>query len=847
MLSCLKCCVSFRTEDALNKHLDLCNTQKHICRRTFHKDNYLKFAKFHYKNRVPFAMYYDFECIIKDGKHIPIACGLYIKIDYPDILEDNFECNCGDKVVDWFVDRADYYNELFKDIFEINNPLKEETITPLTTTTTCYYCKENLGEDPETGFKDIVRDHNHLNGKFRGYAHNKCNLQANNPRSGSNANTFVPMYAINSSNYDNHLFITKLAKKIRLKVLTKTDENYISIDMGHAKALDMFRFFHPLSLDAIIKTLINEECITFNKCGLERRKGIFPYEWFDSIDKLHEKALPPKEAFYSKLKQSGVTDKEYKQAIDCWKDTKCETIKDYMMLYLKPDVLLSADVFEKFRAMCLEYFERDPCYTYFTTGLTWLCGLKYTKVRLKYYKENTVNIYDTIQHGIRGGLASVLGDCHVKCMNKQIDPEYVGKENYLKYLDFNSLYASAMVQALPTGEIKVCDPGTGLADTLYTRSSSTKGYIYTIDIKYNDELKQKTKNYPFFPEKTRANIGQFTDYQNVNKKKGYKPNEKLMLKLTDKVEYVIDGEMLDWYLDHGLKIEDITVKQKLEYSKSGWLKPYIEFNIQKRKEAKAKCDKFGDVFFKLMNNAFYGKTIENVYNRQDVELVNEVDRYIKLVENIGFKYSVVFDDDLVAVHKTRGNVKLDKFNYIGFVILEKAKLFMHKAIYDYFEKELDCSYHYTDTDSVFININIPLDSTIEKEMDKIKDILHNNELSKMKDELPNDTIIDACFLKAKAYCYRLHHNSVDEPSSFGDNTVKREEEKKLKGITKATIKKQINLEDYTNAIYEGKTKYVTNYTIDSNKHHLETKEQIAIDPFDDKGIKNSNGEYRFYQ
>ena len=105
---------------------------------------------------------------------------------------------------------------------------------------------------------------------------------------------------------------------------------------------------------------------------------------------------------------------------------------------------------------------------------------------------------------------------------------------------------------------------------------------------------------------------------------------------------------------------------------------------------------------------------------------------------------------------------------------------MYKAIYDYFEKELDCSYHYTDTDSIFMKINIPLDSTIEKEMDKIKDILHNNELSKMKDELPNDTIVEACFLKAKAYCY---------------NTVKREEEKKLKGITKATIKKQINLDN----------------------------------------------------
>ena len=342
-------------------------------------------------------------------------------------------------------------------------------------------------------------------------------------------------------------------------------------------------------------------------------------------------------------------------------------------------------------------------------------------------------------------------------MNKGIDHEHFGKENYLKYLDFNSLYASATVQALPTGQIKVCD-------LVYTSSSSTKGYIYTIDVKYNDDLKQKTNKYPFFPEKTRANIGQFTDYQNVNKKKGYKPNEKLMLKLTDKVDYVNDGEMLDWYLASGLKLEDITIKQKLECSKSECLKPYIEFNVKKRKEAKAKGDKFGDVFFKLMNNAFYGKTIENVYNRQDVELVIDADRYFKLVESIGFNYSVEFDDDLLAVHKTRGNVKLDKVNYIGFVVLEKAKLFMYKAIHDYFEKELDCSYQYTDTDSIFININIPLDNNIETEMNKIKDILHKNELGKMKDELPNDTIIEACFLKAKAYCY---------------NTVKGEDEKKL--------------------------------------------------------------------
>ena len=80
--------------------------------------------------------------------------------------------------------------------------------------------------------------------------------------------------------------------------------------MGHGKTLDMFRFFHPLSLDAISKTLSDKDCVTLNKHELERRKGIFPIEWLDSTDKLSNTELPPKEAVYSKLKQSGITDKE---------------------------------------------------------------------------------------------------------------------------------------------------------------------------------------------------------------------------------------------------------------------------------------------------------------------------------------------------------------------------------------------------------------------------------------------------------------------------------------------------------------------------------------------------------
>ena len=112
-----------------------------------------------------------------------------------------------------------------------------------------------------------------------------------------------------------------------------------------------------------------------------------------------------------------------------------------------------------------------------------------------------------------------------------------------------------------------------------------------------------------------------------------------------------------------------------------------------RKEAKAQDDKFCNMIFKLINKAFSGKTIEKVYNIEDVELVNDINRYFKLVENINFKNAVEFDDDLLTVHKTKRTIRLVKRNYIGFVILEKAKLFIYKTVgYSKSNKNIGCIY-----------------------------------------------------------------------------------------------------------------------------------------------------------
>ena len=175
--------------------------------------------------------------------------------------------------------------------------------------------------------------------------------------------------------------------------------------MGYNIEMDMFWFCYPFSLEAICRTLSDEECVALIKYGLERCKGLFQYEWLDSLDKLNEDQIPPKEAFYSNIKQTDNTDVEHEQAKRFWEESGSNTMKNYRMLSLKTDALLSVDVFDRFREHNLDYFEKDPGYTYSTPGLTWICGLKYTDARVKHYKEETVNFYDTIQKGIRVGLA----------------------------------------------------------------------------------------------------------------------------------------------------------------------------------------------------------------------------------------------------------------------------------------------------------------------------------------------------------------------------------------------------------------------------------------------------------
>ena len=157
---------------------------------------------------------------------------------------------------------------------------------------------------------------------------------------------------------------------------------------------------------------------------------------------------------------------------------------------------------------------------------------------------------------------------------------------------------------------------------------------------------------------------------------------KLIPTLRDKKEYVLHYRNLQLYLDLGLKIKK--VHRVLKFDQSPWLKQYIDFNTEKRKHAK---NSFKNDFFKLMNNSVFGKTMENLCKRVDVRLVTNEKKLDKLTSKPTYVSSKIFNENLMAVHKVKETLTLNRPAYVGMCILDLSKTVMYDFHYNYIKKK----------------------------------------------------------------------------------------------------------------------------------------------------------------
>ena len=488
---------------------------------------------------------------------------------------------------------------------------------------------------------------------------------------------------------------------------------------------------------------------------------MYPYEWVDSFDKFDWSCLPSKECFVSSLKGKGISDKEYDRACKVWNVFCMKTFGEYHDLYLKCDVLLLCDVFVTFIDSCLKYYGLDPCHCFSSLGLAWDAMLKMSGVRLRLI--NDVDIHLFIEKGMRGGI-SYIAKRYRRANNEFVKGYDKGKEkSFITYCDVNNLYGTAMLEHLPYDGFEwLSDDEINGIDFNCVSAESDVGYILEVDLEYPKELHELHNDYPLAPEKMRVSKDMLSDYcLSIAGWYDVKVGDvaKLIPNLRDKSCYVLHYRTLQLYVSLGMVVK--RVHRVLKFKQSDWLKSFVMFNTAKRINA---ANEFQKAFFKLIINSVYGKTMENVRKRVNVKLIDNEKKCLKIVSRPSFVSQKILDKNLVALHKIKPVLLLNKPIYVGFSILELSEMIMYDWHYNYFVKKFDCSLLFTDTNSLVYEIRS--NDSVYDEVFRNKELFgfsgydresvyydctNKKVIGKMKDEMSGKIIAEFVGLRSKMY------------------------------------------------------------------------------------------------
>ena len=469
---CMHCLQCFSSDRVLSNHKENCiqvNGTQAI--KMPNKDNnILKFNNFHKQQPVPFVIYADFEAITEKihgcqqkgnksyteayQRHTDCGYGYKVVCCYDDKYTKPIQLYRGEKAVYKFMENileeVKYCKRVMKKYF--NKPLRmtEENEQEFKKATTCHICDKKYTE------KDIrVRDHCHITGKYRGSAHQECNLKLRiNPKE-----IKIPVIFHNLRGYDSHFIMQEIGaivkkhayknnkgeeKQMNINAIPNNMEKYMAFMLGnHLTFIDSFQFMSS-SLDKLVSNLPAEALkytskrFQKEKLNLMTRKGIYPYDCMDSFEKFNKTELPTKEEFYSILNNEHISDEDYCHAKKVWNTFQLQTMGEYHNLYLKSDILLLADVFENFRKTCIQYYKLDPANYFSSPGLSWDAMLKMTNIQLELMTD--IDMFQFIEKGMRGGI-SYIANRYGKANNKYMTKYDENKPSkYIMYLDANNLY-----------------------------------------------------------------------------------------------------------------------------------------------------------------------------------------------------------------------------------------------------------------------------------------------------------------------------------------------------------------------------------------------------------------------
>lgn len=853
---CEACLSPHKTRQSLKNHEEACGKHepaKIVMPEKGSKDHVIRFESWRFKLPKPWVIYADFESVIdaKTNRHTVSSAVYSINCRY----------EAHEKVLG-FGDRplgelrkfagpstlSSFMSAVFEDVSIIeglsteNKPCdpSEEELRDFKETKECHICQKPLGP-----VRDM--DHDHYDGRYRGAAHKSCNMQY-----GASKYFKVPVVFHNLRGYDGYFVLRELAnmaeKLEKVEVIAKNLDKYTCIEVNNVRFMDSMQFING-KLETLVenyrKDMEDEDPIRYQSklvCGFPKiwdfvrkrfesfpkgikrkgetmsapsggtmkdailasmlrmsvTKGVYPYEYMDSFERMKETSLPPRSCFFSKLKNEGISEADYWKANRVWQTFRCKDMLDYTQIYNTLDVLLLEVLFETFRASCLapDSYGLDPAHFITAPSLSWYAMLKMNfRDDITIENMTDVNMLLMVESGVMGGICQVFNPfASLKAATREELFEINdGFDRKIVALDANNLYGWAMSQPLPIGCFRWEKVGEGevlqrqnpkdwipLSELAKKQLAKGKeapekgddpnmstvelwanedmgevregilkldplgawGYILEVDVNVPERLHDLLNDYPLLPEHKCPLPSPFSQAElDRLGMDGIDETTKLVCDLTPKRNYVIHFRNLIQALELGYKL--IKIHRVIAFKQRPWLATYIQFNTDKRRVAKNSVEKD---FFKLMNNSIFGKMLEQVRKRRNIRFYLEKDILKALRQASGpwaKQWRVIVEDKLVIMELAKHKVVMNRPVILGMSILGLSKWLMYDFHYNKMLPTFGLeglTLNYTDTDSLIYLLKAPSHRKVDDMLIEMQEVFDCFDLS----ELDKENALIAC-------------------------------------------------------------------------------------------------------
>lgn len=614
------------------------------------------------------------------------------------------------------------------------------------------------------------------------------------------------VYFHNFKGYDSHFILKEIrSRAAKVSILGKSMEKMDSLMVTQAKYKykinDTFNYLST-SLAKLVKGVKKWR---FTPERFRNSKGQFPYDWFDSIEKLKTTELPPENQWYSKLNDSDGND----EAIAVWALMGMRNFAEYHDFYMQLDVMQLADAFEEFRDAAIKGFGTDVVYFQGAPSYSWYLGQKMDETLFKIIPDK--DVYLDVAANIRGGVS--------QCIHRYFKVENPGE--YAIYLDINSLYSACMMKKLPCKYIKTLQALPLNWEEDFCGQDANRMLLIKCDLHYPEHLHDRDYQIPLAP---------------------HHMDGRLVTSFEDKDDMLLSSHALQYYLQQGLVL--IQVHYCYMFTQEYILRDFIAGNIKARQETN---NPVMGTLYKLLNNSIYGKTCENKFKYRKFGIHKETQEEGGAINEFlgNCKNATLLTEDTYLTETQITEIILDKPIQIGFQVLEYAKL----AIYEFVQPMIeefgdDIQFAYTDTDSLlvffknqerhpFIRMrqNPQISTLLDLEKNKTAIALgcqteHTNKVAGLwSDEVEGKSIVEFVGLRAKSYAIRFS----DGPETLKNKGVRS-------NARSSTTGQKLDFASYYNALFHDAPIYVDQYQLQSKQHNIRLHKQrkLALSSLDYK-------------